>query len=461
MVCLANRTRRPRASISLAALKALLIFLPELVALKTLAVLSSVLVAVPFYYLVRYVSERLVAAFLTTLLLMSGMLIEIMTYGGYPHLLAAAYMVASLFFLDRWLASARQADLLWSAGCAALVIFTNHFTALIMIACLAVYVPFCGWRRRDQLKPFAKQVAVWGGVASALSILALPWYLKFLSLVAGQGTINASGDELNGLGNILSYVFAEAPLTWLALASIVPLIAMAPIASSGAARLRPIAAALTIGPLAIFVITNEPRPFQIMQIGMLLSLGLVISYALGFVQSLNIRPKVALAARGTLASGALMLALILLPNGHLRFEDALGRYGALDAPAIEALDWLRENTPPEAAVLPNDRSGWVSYAWWVEGYARRPAFSLIDPNYLAFEEEQEQSAIAARIINESTPAAEARALVRDAGIHYFFIYKPSGGQFQALVEKVPVLVSFENDDFVILRVDFADQAFNE
>lgn len=112
----------------LAALKALLIFLPELVALKTLAVLSSVLVAVPFYYLVRYVSERLVAAFLTTLLLMSGMLIEIMTYGGYPHLLAAAYMVASLFFLDRWLASARQADLLWSAGCAALVIFTNHFT---------------------------------------------------------------------------------------------------------------------------------------------------------------------------------------------------------------------------------------------------------------------------------------------------------------------------------------------
>ena len=68
----------------------------------------------------------------------------------------------------------RQADLLWSAGCAALVIFTNHFTALIMIACLAVYVPFCGWRRRDQLKPFAKQVAVWGGVASALSILALP-----------------------------------------------------------------------------------------------------------------------------------------------------------------------------------------------------------------------------------------------------------------------------------------------
>ena len=164
-------------------------------------------------------------------------------------------------------------------------------------------------------------------------------------------------------------MFAEAPLTWLALASIVPLIAMAPIASSGAARLRPIAAALTIGPLAIFVITNEPRPFQIMQIGMLLSLGLVISYALGFVQSLNIRPKVALAARGTLASGALMLALILLPNGHLRFEDALGRYGALDAPAIEALDWLRENTPPEAAVLPNDRSGWVSYAWWVEGYA--------------------------------------------------------------------------------------------
>ena len=38
-------------------------------------------------------------------------------------------------------------------------------------------------------------------------------------------------------------------------------------------------------------------------------------------------------------------------------------------------------------------------------------------------------------------------------IDYLFIYKPNGGDFQNLVAKVPVYISYQNDEFIVLRVN--------
>ncbi|HLF77413.1 MAG TPA: hypothetical protein VJB57_07965 [Dehalococcoidia bacterium] len=437
---------------TLVVLKAFLLFLPELAALKLLAIVSSVALVVPFYFLARLACSRFTAAFLSLLFLMAGFLIEMMAWGGYPQLLGTLYLLAVFFFLDRWLLEGVRRDLLLAAVCTGLIFFTHHFTVLVLFASLAVYLPFIAFRERHRLTLFLRRVVLWGLAAGGLSLWTLPWYLRYFSMLYGDGTLNATEGQVDGFSGVLSYVFSEAPLTWIALATIVPLLALVPVGGGKAARLRPFAAALVLGPCLVYALTEEARSVQPMQAGILLSLGIVTTVASSYISSLEVGPRPLFLARATQAMAAIALLLILVPNSHSRFENALSRYGALDAQAVQALTWLRHSTEPGSLVLPGDRDNWVSYAWWVEGYGHRPAYAIIDPRYLAFKEEQQQSAIAQRIVDESTPVEEVEQLLRESGIRYLFIYKPSGGVFQNLVDRIRVYLSFENEDFAILKI---------
>ena len=94
----------------------------------------------------------------------------------------------------------------------------------------------------------------------------------------------------------------------------------------------------------------------------------------------------------------------------------------------------------------------MNYAWWVEGYGERRSYGDIMPAFLAFKEERTQAEASIKMLDKETPPSEIRSLVDENKIDYLFIYKPNGGDFQNLVDKVPVYLSHENDEFVVLRV---------
>jgi hypothetical protein len=440
---------------TLVILKALLLFLPDLIALKTLAVLSSVVPAIPLYLLARRGCSVGVSAFVTLLFLMAGYLIEMMTWGGYPQLLATAYLLGAMFCLDRWLNDSDRRGLFWGAALVFLIVATHHFTALVFAAVMAVYVPFVLFSHRREVLSVVRRSAMFSGLAGAMSLLVAPWYLKYFSLLAGEGSLSAAKSQLGSNSNVISYVFAEAPMTWIALVVVGLCVSAFPLAGEGARQLRPIAVSLTLAPIAVFLATGESRALQLLQAGTLLSLGLLFTFATHWMTSRRLSVPVVRIGIASQALAALVLLMVLLPNGHARFEDAVDRYGALDADAIQALDWLRDSTPESAVVLPGHRNAWVSYAWWVEGLAQRPAYGLLDPDFLAFKQEHEQSALAARLVDPATTAEETQQILDETGIDYLFIYKPTGGAFQSLADRVPVYVSYQNAEFVILH--FTDQ----
>ncbi len=93
----------------------------------------------------------------------------------------------------------------------------------------------------------------------------------------------------------------------------------------------------------------------------------------------------------------------------------------------------------------------MSYAWWVEGYAERPTYSLIHPPFLAFGEEKEQSILATRLLEEDTPASEVQAILEETGIEYVFLDKRNGGRFKPLLSKTAFHLTLENENFAIIR----------
>jgi hypothetical protein len=139
----------------------------------------------------------------------------------------------------------------------------------------------------------------------------------------------------------------------------------------------------------------------------------------------------------------------------VRFGDGLARYQIVDSSALEALDWLRQQTPPGTLVMANESPMRVSYAWWVEGYAERPTYSLIEPGFLSFAEEKEQSMLAARLVDEATPPSEVEAILRETGIEYVFLDKRTGGRFGPLLSKTTYELSLENENFAIVHLSRA------
>jgi hypothetical protein len=191
--------------------------------------------------------------------------------------------------------------------------------------------------------------------------------------------------------------------------------------------------------------------------GIVLSLGIPIAAIERHISQDRLTMSMRRLERLTLGLAVSVLLIFVITSGHQRlFDQDRHLYHIVDDSAIEALDWLRERTPPGTIVLANDSPTNVSYAWWVEGYAQRPTYSLIHPPFLAFTEEKEQSILAARLLEEDTPASEVAAILEETGIEYVFLDKRTGGRFKSLLSKTPFRLSLENENFAILHFPRAE-----
>ncbi len=446
---------------TLVLLKALMLFLPDLLALKTLAVIVSVGIAVPFYFLARMACSKPIAVALTVLMLTTGFLMEMMAWGGYPQLLASAFSLGALLYADRWLHDGTRNDVLKAAALTGLVAFTHHFMLIVLILTFAIYAAVTAFKLRAEWLTFGKRLAGYGGASAVACLLSLPWYLQYMNLLAGQGSLNATSSHIVGLNGAISYLFSEAPLTWIVLCTVAPAIALLPFGDAGARRLRVLAASILIAPMLVYAFTHEHRAMQQGQAGALLCLGLIATYVWSVLPRLPLRPTVVTAGRATVALAGLGLMMILIPNAHSREVVVRDKFQAMDSNAVQALDWLRTNTPRDTVVLPGNNHGVANYAWWVEGYAQRPAYGLIFPEFLSFKQEIAQSEVAWKITDDSTPLDEVQRLLDESNIRYLFIYKPSGGEFQRIADSLPVTIAYQNDEFIIFKVPVASASAHE
>jgi hypothetical protein len=441
--------------VTLVLLKAFMVVFPPLLALKLLGALASVSIGVPFYFLMKRSCSHVMALILTICMLMAGYSLEMLAWGGYPQLFGTTFLLGSLILLDEGLADGSKHKLIAGGALAALVAGTHHFSLLILAAVLALYLPATAWRRRAELKLQARRFATWAIASAGFGLVFAPWYVWYLRLLAGDGSLNANKEFFANMGDVFSFVYAEAPLTWMALMVLTPIMCFAPFGKPDGWRVRPLGLALIFGTGIVYLATKEVRIFQVMQVGILLCLGVFAGKVEDYLVQLREKTSFAIGGVGwmTYGVGVASLLLIFLMNGNLRLEGANRRYMSIDANAKDALDWVRTSTPSDSRFLASGgRAGWVNYAWWVEGYGERKSLGTILPSFLAFKEERAQANDANRMVDPDASADEVKTLVEQNKIDYLFIYKPNGGSFQNLVDKVPVVVAHQNDEFVVLKV---------
>jgi len=359
-------------------------------------------------------------------------------------------LLLTVYWLMDGLISGRRRSLLLAAGSTALTAGTHHFTLLAMVPTLLILGLALFAQERPNIRAFIRNVGLWAMAAALFAAIFLPWYVAFFSLMDGNPA-NPGDFSVLDMGAVTSYVFSENRPLWLVLLIVAGILPLVPSLGERADRIRPAALALVAGPLLFFAITSEVRTFQLIETGVIMSLALAAAAVEQHLSQTQVRVTIQHMERVSLGLATAALLIVIASSGHQRFMNQRVSYQIVDDSALEALDWLRERSPPGAVVVANESISRVSYAWWVEGLAQRPTYSLIEPQYLSFAEEREQSALATRLLARETPPDEVEALLQETGIEYIFLDKRTGGRFKPLLSKVTFYLSFENDHFGILR----------
>ena len=428
-------------------LRLLMLPLGALGAVKVLAVASSILMGVPLYLILRRELHPVLSVALALAFVMAGYQAETLAFGGYPQLLGAAFLLFSLYWLGPTLLDGRTWPLLLSAMAGSLAIGTHLLGATQLIVAAPILAGCFAFQQRAAWRRVAARFARWSIVTAALALTVAPFYVRLLPLLDGSPA-NPQGYGITALRSTLSYVYLEHQALWMVLTGVALVVPLVMVGRRSDSLLAPTAAALLFGPLLVFAASGEVRSFQLLEAGVLVSLGLLTSYVVA-----------GLATRGAgqrwpgwpaLAVGAACLAIAgaIGVSGHSRAQDSFAFYRVVDDEAVEALDWLR--LQEEGTVVASIAPQGAMYGWWIEGYAGHPAYSAADPRWFNFREEKKDVAVANRLLSARLRPREAARLVDEHDIRYVFLDKRAPTDWLSL-EAAGFRPAYQSAHYMVLR----------
>jgi hypothetical protein len=160
---------------------------------------------------------------------------------------------------------------------------------------------------------------------------------------------------------------------------------------------------LFLTPLLLALITDHPiRWVYFLPIPLILTFGIYLKDL--FVDFVRTRAKTSKRTIRLLA--ICLIAIIGFYTTVMTFYHLLNAtefYQFIEYDEIEALNWIKKNTPPNAVLATSGHpkgdvgGGGNSYSWWVEGYCKRICISAGDLEYYSYQKERDQVQIANRI----------------------------------------------------------------
>jgi hypothetical protein len=431
--------------------------LPPLTALKVLGLVTAVCLSIPAYLLLRTALNPWLAALLAAAVATIDYHNEIFAWGGYPQLLGAAFLVLSIYLLLQWLNTGRAWFLVGFALCTVATVATHTLAAIQLGLALGVLLLVRVYENRGchSLLPrprLTRPLVFWLVAAGILLGLVAPIYLRTATLLAGNPFNPQQFDLMGTLGNPSSW--QGGLYLWLAIAVVGGAFAIWAVLSRRRLLLAQAAVALGASSILTFAATHEIRSAHLLQVGLLLSIGVVVALidkeTFSWLAKLGRR-----AIRGlTIALIAIVLSGVLAFGGQ-RAERAFNHYQVVDGPVLAALDWLQSHGAPGDRVIANETPRGGILGWWVEGYARLPTYLAVDSRWLAFRDERAQAEVAHRFLAQDAEPEELRRLAETYQIKFLLLHRGTLQNPLTDLFKAGFEISFANETVVILTYEGA------
>lgn len=403
-------------------LRPMLWLMPPLVALKVLGILAAVSVSLPLYLLLRTTLNERLSAVLAASAAAAGYHSEVLAWGGYPQLLGAAFVVLTVHLLLKGIDTGQSRFFAGSGLVGALAAGTHSLAAIQLAIAIAVILGIHLYRQRRHIPPamptqrLLKMLSVWMVTAGIAFAPAVPFYVRTAISLGGDPANPQDFSLIEFIGEFASWDHKET-YAWMLLGLAGSAISVSVSISRRHFPLANAATSLLIAAGSTLAFLPEIRSAHLLEIGILLSAGVVLVLARSGTIPLVLRfgPK-------TVRTGAIWFVVLCLSAvlffSQQRAQDAFDWFLVADSQVLEALDWLKDHSEPGDIVVANaDMHGGV-IGWWVEGYARRPAYMAIDTRWLIFEEERHQAETAQHILSPFADPATIRDLAATHNVRF-------------------------------------------
>ena len=368
----------------------------------------------------------------------SGAIGEVAAWGGYPQLLATAFMIIALTAAAHWHHGAGRASLLIFAGGFSSAVATSHLVALVGLAAVVLIIASATVLERASLR---RAVAV-GAIAVTPFLLLFSTYAALVTL-SGEPVVGQADDTQRVLGAVWPVYFAivvSVPIA-LALTHLRPALA-GELRPRDQALLRAVTGAGVTWLLA-YLVTREPRLLYDLNVLAILGAAAAVPVVLSIVRSTGGRRLIAAVAFGAIVATS--------ATGMAAFPNHVAYYRVLSPDRFESIEWLAKNVPRKPhSIVVADVAG-VAIGWWVEGLIGEETLYASDLRWLRFPSERDRARKANLFLYRSGfPTGSSASTARQDGIAYVFL--PSAGAFGVDPVQPPAgwLVVFSSGDAVVM-----------
>jgi hypothetical protein len=426
--------------------------LSPLTALKVLGLMAAVCVSIPAYLILRTAVSPWLAALLAAAIPAMDYHNEILAWGGYPQLLGAAFLVLSIYLLLQGLHTGKG----WFFGaftlCAVATVATHVLAAIQLALAVGILLAIHVYERRGLPSRLprcrlTRPLVFWLIASGILLALVIPVYTRTFTSLADNPFNPQQFDLLRALAGFGSW--PSEYYLWLAVAVLGIAFTGWVVLSRRQLFLANAAMAIGASSLLAFVAIREIRSFHLLQVGLLLSVGVIVTLMNKQIFSWLARLGRRVVHFLTIVFIVAILSSVLL-FGYQRAERAFDYYRVVDGQVLAALDWLRDRGTPGDRVIANETPRGGILGWWVEGYARLPTYLAVDTRWLSFRDERSQAEIAHRFLSADTGPEELRRLAETYQIKFLLLHRetlqnPLTDLFTAGFE-----IGFANETMIIL-----------
>ena len=429
------------------------LFFSPLVALKVLGLAAAALLGIPAYLLLRTTLGPLLSAVIAAAVPFIDYNNEVLAWGGYPQLLGAAFLLFSLYFLLIGLYKDKAVFFVLSAVAAGLTVATHTLASLqllmSLVALLAIYV-YVRWGSPSRLptRRLMSLMLLWGLSFVALSLAVIPFYLNTFYLMAGNPANPHHFDILNFLRNFTSW--RNESYMWLIVSLVGGIFSIWMVVKRQRIPLAEAVVAIMISALLGFAFLREIRSAHLLEIGLLLSAG-VLAAPISREMASRIGRLNRRSVRYSTAVFIVIFLVGVLTFGQLRSQLAFSWFRVVDNQVLAALDWVRANRNSGDIAVASETPHEGILGWWVEGYAELPTYLAVDPRWLSFSEEKTQAEVAHHFLALESKASDLRELAKSHDVRFLLLHKDSlDGQLSILLD-AGFVPSFENNAIVVLK----------
>ncbi|WNZ30004.1 MAG: hypothetical protein IAX21_03885 [Candidatus Bathyarchaeota archaeon] len=373
----------------------------EFTALKIVASLVFAIISIPFFLLARKLSGNpLVAVICTWLFVFFISNSEMISWGGNPNILGFSFMLVTLFFFVDLMEEPSKKNLLLSGFFLSLVVGTHILVAICLIFSFLIFLIATTWASKGINKVRIKSLFLLILVAIVFSLPYLSFYVSFLtnssSNMVGITLLSMqipqlSFDSILAIGEYWAFFVV-------AIIFVLGLFALSKYVKEEHKNNGLLLCSLFMSPLILALITDHPiRWVYFLPIPLFLCFGIYLRDL--FFNTKTSEKTVKLLAICFIAIIGFHTTVMMFY--HLRSASEVYQFIGQDE--IQALNWIKENTAPNAIFATSGHpkgdigGGGNSYSWWIEGYCTRVCISSGDLTYYSYKNEQDQVQIANRI----------------------------------------------------------------